>query len=45
MVIVEKWMSEGHDILKMPMEDLKKFIKKKLDDPDNRFLKATDKKI
>ncbi len=45
-VILEKWMNEeGVYILKMPAEEWGQFIKKKLRDPDNMWLRTTNRKI
>ena len=42
-VIIEKWMNEeGAPVLAMSAHEFAKFIRKKLNDPDNRFLR-TDK--
>ncbi len=42
-VILVKWMNEeGANVLKMSSEEFGKFIKRKLDDPDWRWLR-TDK--
>lgn len=45
-VILEKWMNEeGVNILKMPAEEWGQFIKRKLRDPDNMWLRTTDRKF
>lgn len=45
-VIIEKWMNdEGVNILKMPAEEWGQFIKRKLRDPDNKWLRTTDRRI
>lgn len=41
-----KWMNEvGADILKWPKHETSKFLKKKLNDPDYRWLKTQDRKF
>lgn len=45
-VILEKWMNEeGVNILKMPAEEWGQFIKRKLRDPENMWLRVTNRKI
>lgn len=45
-VIIEKWMNEeGVNILKMPADEWGQFIKRKLRDPDNKWLRTTDRKF
>jgi hypothetical protein len=45
-VVIEKWMNEfGVDVLRMSQEEFGQFIKRKLNDPDNRWLKTTDGRL
>lgn len=45
-VILEKWMTEeGAPVLSMTKEEFGRFIRRKLRDPDYRYLKTTDKKV
>jgi hypothetical protein len=46
-VILEKWMNEegAPNILAMGTEEFGQFIKRKLNDPDWRFLKATSGRV
>ena len=40
-VILEKWMQEsGVDLFQLPKDEFAKFVRKKLDDPDYRFLRT-----
>lgn len=46
LVFIEKWANEeGANLLKMGKDEAAKFLKRKLSDPDWRFLKTTDKSI
>tara|TARA_R110000868_G_scaffold138516_1_gene352715 strand:- start:5240 stop:5536 length:297 start_codon:yes stop_codon:yes gene_type:complete len=45
-VIIEKWMNEeGVNILKMPADEWGQFIKRKLRDPENMWLRTTNRRI
>lgn len=45
-IILEKWLNdEGANVLKMSTREFGQFIKRKLRDPDNRWLKTTDGRI
>jgi len=45
-VIIEKWMNEdGVNLIAMRGEEFAKFIKKKLRDPDNAWLRATNRRL
>lgn len=45
-VIIEKWMNdEGVNILKMPADEWGQFIKRKLRDPENMWLRTTNRQI
>lgn len=45
-VILEKWINEsGVNILAMPNEEFGQFIKRKLRDPDNAWLRTTSRRI
>lgn len=45
-VILEKWMNEqGADVLRMSAEEFGQFIKRKLNDPDWRWLKTTNRQL
>ena len=45
-VIIEKWMTEeGVNILKMPSDEWGQFIKRKLRDPENMWLRTTNRRI
>jgi hypothetical protein len=45
-IVIEKWMTEeGAPVLSMPAHEFKKFIRRKLEDPDYAFLKVTDKRL
>lgn len=46
LVFIEKWANEeGANLLTMGQQESAKFLKRKLSDPDWRFLKTTDKSI
>lgn len=41
LIIVEKWRNEeGADILKMGQQELQRFLRRKLNDPDWQYLKT-----
>lgn len=43
LVILEKWMNEeGAPVMSMSKNEFARFVKKKLNDPDWRYLKTTD---
>ena len=45
-VIVEKWMNEeGVPFLTMPEHEFRRFIRRKLNDPDNSWLKTTARRL
>lgn len=45
-VVLEKWMNdEGVNILKMPADEWGQFIKRKLRDPDNMWLRTTNRRL
>ena len=45
-VVIEKWMNdEGVNILKMPADEWGQFIKRKLRDPENMWLRTTNRRI
>jgi len=45
-VVMEKWMNEeGVNILKMPAEEWGQFIKNKLRQPENMWLRTTNRKF
>lgn len=45
-VVLEKWTNEeGVNVLGMSSEEWGQFIKRKLRDPDNKWLRATDRKF
>lgn len=45
-VIIEKWMNEdGCNVLAMSSHEFGLYIKKKLRDPDNAWLRATNRKF
>ncbi len=45
-VVLEKWINdEGVNILAMPNEEFGQFIKRKLRDPDNAWLRTTSRRI
>lgn len=45
-VVLEKWINEeGANVLKMRGDEFGKFIKKKLRDPENKWLRTTNKRF
>jgi hypothetical protein len=45
-VILEKWMNEeGANVLKMGSDEFGQFIKRKLRDPDNMWLRTTSRRL
>lgn len=45
-ILIEKWANEeGVNILGMTAEEWGQFIKRKLRDPDNKWLRTTDRKF
>lgn len=45
-VILEKWINEeGAPVLSMSAHEFKRFIRRKLNDPDYRWLKTTDGRL